>query len=481
VALPAQRQSSIDDEAIGRLRRRAWPITATVVFVGLGIAYSYLWPPFVQHHPFQWFSPIDIWGTFNAAQAFSHGHFGAAYAMNPGFLTLPGILILLAPLAALPSSTHESLLELGKNHQVVQIGHVTGAHGLFLRTQVLASGGHVYVFHPVAWILLGPYMLLLSCSALFACDALAERLQVPRSRRVVLVVAQGVLLWNVSVFWGHPEDALAVALAIYAVVFALNDRWTGAGWLFGAAVVVQPLVILVLPILLFVKGRRGVIALALRAVAPAVVIALPSAISDFHATAHALVTQPALPSLNHQTPWTSLAPKLGGKNSNGAVGGGAIRSVTLVLAVVLGWWARRWRNKPEMLVWAIALAFGLRCFTESVMTAYYVWPALAVGLVVAARASAWRFRLAVGIAVFTTVTAQWGLGLWTWWLLDIGGVIALLLVSFPAESMPAGERGDGERPLVRTPTTAHRVGQTKSPNKKKKRKAARTDRKAARR
>ena len=41
--------------------------------------------------------------------------------------------------------------------------------------------------------------------------------------------------------WGHPEDAVAVGFALYALVFALDGRWTGAGWLFGAALATQPL------------------------------------------------------------------------------------------------------------------------------------------------------------------------------------------------------------------------------------------------
>jgi hypothetical protein len=460
----------------GRLRRRTWPIVASAIFVGLGLVYSYLWGPVVHHTPFVWTSPIDLWGTFNAAISFSHGHFGDAYAKNPGFLSLPGFLIVLAPLAALGSAGHETLLELGRGNHVLETGQVTSAHGVFLRTGTLASGGHVYVFHPQAWTLLAPYMLAVSCVALFASDALAERLGVIWTRRAILSVAQGVLLWNVTVLWGHPEDALAVALAIYAVIFVLDERWSGAGWLFGAAFAVQPLVIVVLPVLLFTKGRRGMIGLVVRSVAPAIVIALPSFVSDFHATFQALVKQPALPALNHRTPWTGLAPKLAGKGVNAPVGGGAVRSVTLVLAVLVGWWARRWKHKPEMLVWVMAVALALRSYTESVMTDYYVWPALAVGLVVAARASNWRFGAALVIALATTIVAQWNLGEWPWWILEIAGVTGLLAISARQDPLPVGDRPQ-ELSSPPIPTAAHR----RAPTQQQKKKALRTNRKAARR
>jgi glycerol uptake facilitator-like aquaporin len=60
-----------------------------------------------------------------------------------------------------------------------------------------------------------------------------------------------------------------------------------------------------------------------------------------------------------------------------------------------------------MLMWAFALALALRCYTESVMTDYYLWPALALALVVAARCSNARFVIAIVAAIATTVTAQW--------------------------------------------------------------------------
>jgi hypothetical protein len=133
-----------------------------------------------------------------------------------------------------------------------------------------------------------------------------------------------------------------------------------------------------------------------------------------------------------------------------------------------------------MLVWAVAVAFALRCYTESVMTAYYVWPALAVAVVVAARENIWRFRAALVLAVFTTVVAQWNLGEWPWWLLDVGGMTAVLLVSVPRASLPALVHSAAPVRLARSLPERNRGGPTKD-DKKRKRKAARSDRKSARR
>lgn len=450
---------------------------ASVVFIGLGSAYLFRWGSVVQHHPYQWLSPPDLWTTFGPAIALIHGHLGSVFGHGAAS---PGILVLLAPIAALSGSLRTTLVEVGTNHH-----HLVSPQTLFiqgspvLRTVAVTFGGHQYLPHPQVLALLVPYMLILSCSALFGCDALAERLQVTPGRRAVLSVAQGVLLWNVSVLWGHPEDAVSVALALYAVVFALDARWIGTGWLFGAAIAVQPLTIVLLPIFLVMMGRRGAFTFLLRVLGPAVVLTIGPLVANFHATVSALTTQANYPRLNHQTPWTSLAPQLGGKGAKMAVGGGPGRLVALVLAVALGWWSRRWRSKPEMIVWAVALALALRCYTESVLDAYYVWPALAVGLVVAARGSIWRLRVAVVVAVATTVVAQWHLGLWLWWSLDVAGVSALLVVTVSPEPLTVEPERQGiPRPR---PVPARDRAAVAASRKKNKRKSERIGRKASRR
>ena len=380
-----------------RLRRRAWPLAVTVAFVVTGMAYSLFWAPVVRHHPY-WIDPGDLWATYRSAHYVGWGDLGGVYGAGTGLVTFPGILLLLAPVAML-----------------------TGALGL---TETFPK----FLAHPTAWLVLGPYEFLLSAVALFACDALAERLGVGRGRRVALCVAEAIVLWNVSVMWGHPEDAVAVGLALYAFVFALDGRWTGAGWLFGAALATQPLVLLMFPVLLALGGRRQVVGLASRAVFPAVALVLTPLISQFHATTHALLDQPNYPGLDHATPWTALAPVLGGRGNSLVVAAGPGRVVALVMACALGWWARRWRHEPALIVWAAAAALALRCFTESVMVDFYVWPALAVGLAAAACVGRWRLAAATAAAVFTTAAAQWRLGWLPWWALVTAGLVVVLAV-----------------------------------------------------
>jgi hypothetical protein len=380
-----------------RLRRRAWPLAVTVAFLVTAMAYSLYWAPVVRHHPY-WIDPGDLWATYRSAHYIGWGDLGGVYGAGTGLVTFPGILLLLAPVAML-----------------------TGALGL-------SETFPKFLAHPTAWLVLGPYEILLSAVALFACDALAERLGVGRGRRVALCVAEAIVLWNVSMMWGHPEDAVAVGLALYAFVFALDGRWTGAGWLFGAALATQPLVLLMFPVLLAFAGRRQMVGLASRAVLPAVALVLTPLISQFHATTHALLDQPNYPGIDHVTPWTALAPVLGGRGQSLVVAAGPGRVVSLVLACALGWWARRWRHEPELIMWAAATALALRCFTESVMVDFYIWPTLTVGLIVAASGGRWRLAVASGAAAFTTAAAQWRLGWLPWWAIVTAGLVVVLAV-----------------------------------------------------
>ena len=408
-------KTSLPDVAT-RLKSRTWPISATVVLLCLAVAYFFAWGPTVQHLPY-WDTPGDLWNTYTVTTALVHGHFGAVYAPRTAFFEFPGILVVLAPIAAL--------------------------------TNALGMGADVYPAHvfayPKAFLLLGPYEVLISAFALFACDALAERLGVDWRRRGVLALVEGVVLFNVSVFWGHPEDAVAIGFALYALIAALDGRFTQAGWLLGFAVAVQPLVVVALPILLAIGGRTKALGLIVRGVIPAAVLVIAPLVSDAHATLHALLDQPAYPlsATNHVTPWTFLAPKLGGSGSTSMVGGGPVRIFSLLLACVLGWWSLRLRNRPAMLVWVFALALALRCYTESVMTDYYMWPALAVGLVVAARCSNLRFAIAIVAAVFTTIAAQWHYSWLPWWLLDAGGITLLLAASWFGSSRRDRRRSRG--------------------------------------
>ena len=391
----------------------------------LQTAYCLWWAPVVRHARYgYWVYPGDIWGTFRSAQFIGWGDLGGIYSASTALVTFPGILLLFAPVAML-----------------------CGALGL-------TESFPMVLPYPTAWMVLGPYEICISCSAIFACDALAERLGVGRARRALLCVVEGVVLWNVSVFWGHPEDALGIALAVYALVLAFDNRWSGAGWLFGAATATQPLVLLMLPVLLAMAGRQRVVSFVTRASVPALALLATPVIAQFHATAHALLAQPNYPNMDHVTPWTSLAPHLGGSGKGLTVAAGPGRVAAMIFACLLGWRARRWRHNPDLLVVAVALALASRCLTESVMVAYYAWPALAVALVTAAKRR-WEWALAAAVAaIVVTVCSDSRLGEWPWWGIVNGGLVLVLLAGMPSRvggPVPITLNAAGPEPVGRIP------------------------------
>jgi hypothetical protein len=404
------------------LARRLFPLLATVGLVAAGMASADWWGPAVLSRS-AWSLPHDLWGTMLAAQRLLHGDLAGLYTPQTGLVTLPGAVLLLVPVVA-----------------------VADAAGLSLRV----PGPHNP--HPGLWLLAGPCEIVLSAVVLFAADALAERLGASRAKRALLAGAGAVALWSVSARWGHPEDAVAVALLLAAIGALHDGRTSRAAWLTGAALAVQPLVLLALPVVLTVVAPRRLPGFLLRAAAPPAVLLAAAAAANWTATVSAVTSQPNWPAIDHPTPWTSLAPHL----SHGAVAAGPVRTLALAAACACGLvLARRWRaarapdtewDPPDLrvLLWWVAVSLALRSLFEPVMVPYYVWPPLAVALIAAS--PSWRRLLATGVAVAAVTglsQGQWR-GVWTWWV----PVIALLALTLAAAWVPRGSPAQpgGARP-----------------------------------
>jgi hypothetical protein len=371
-----------------------------------------------------WGLPDDLWGTLVAAQRLIHLDLGGLYTQPTALITLPGAAVILVPVVA-----------------------VIEAAGLSLQVQ------SVHNPEPAAWLLAGPYEIALSAVALFAADAIAEHLGVSRWKRAVLALAGAVALWNVSVRWGHPEDAVAVGLLLFAILALARGGRRRAAWLVGAAVAIQPLVLLALPIVLALVPARRLAGFLVRAAIPAALVLGAAAAANWNDTVKAVTRQPNWPAIDHPTPWISLAPRMSG----GAVAAGTGRVLAIVVAcgcAVVLW--RRWRaarNRGEWsagtlaeVVWWVAAALALRSVFESVMVAFYLWPVLAIALIAASRS--WP-RLAATAVVTTTLTfvsqATWR-GPWIWWAPMVAG---LGLTLFLARVRPAAPARPGVRPLAR--------------------------------
>jgi hypothetical protein len=401
------------------LLRRLFPLLATVGLIIAGMAGT-IWGP-RYYGKSAWALPDDLWGTMIAAQRLLHLNLGGLYTPPTQLVSLPGAAVIMVPVVALIDAAG---LRLG----------LPDAHGAF----------------PGTWLLAGPYEVAISAVVLFAADAIAERLGVTRPRRFLLAAAGATALWSVTIRWGHPEDAVATGLLLYAILALSEARTSRAAWLAGAAVAVQPLVLLAIPVLLAVVGPRRLPGFLTRAAAPGVLLLAAAAAANWTATIHSVTSQPNSPRIDHPTPWIYLAPHL----ADDQVAAGPARILALVAACgcgLLAW--HSWRThesapsapsapgaasapgwSPERLqelLWWAAVALALRSVFEPVMVAYYLWPPLALALISASRD--WTRLLAAGTtAIVLTFFSQiqWH-NPWIWWTPMIAGLAVTLFFACP--------------------------------------------------
>jgi hypothetical protein len=381
------------------LSLRAVPLVGSVAFVVIAVNYALWWDPLV-HHVDAWWVPSDFYINYFATSAFVHGHWGAIYAGHTGFISFPGVIALLAPAVAMAQALH---LSLGVPYTAVST--------------------------PTTWLVLEPIALLAGTMALFSVDAVARRLELPVLRRSLLMAVEVVALWDLLENNWHPEDALAVAFVLWAILAVLDGRWRRAGWLLGLAVAFQPLALLALAavVALAPKGTAG--RLLVRAGLPAALLLAGPVIANPRTTLRAVIDQPAYPLVNHPTPWLHFAPRL----SEGVVAGGPVRLVAVIVAVLVSWFVCRRTERPELVLWVVAVSFAARSLFEAVMVAYYIWPTLAVGLIVAARARWARFGVVCVLSLFATFFALHGWrGEWGWWSVLVLCIGAVLVAAWPA-------------------------------------------------
>jgi hypothetical protein len=421
------------------MARRFWPIVTTALVLATGMVFIFAWNPLV-HHNGSWATGGDLWGIYRGAHYVAWGSLGAIYTGGTGIVAFPGMSVLLAPVAAITGHFH-----------------MTESYGPF------------FIPRPTAALVLMPVELLLASTAIFASDALAERLEVGRRRRIWLCLTVGAVVWPVAEVWGHAEDPLAVALAIYAMIAMLNRKWAVMGWLFGLGILMQPLVALLLPLFIGASPRGQRFLLAVRASALSVVLVGVAFAGDASDTYRQLVQQPTPPSINHATPWVALAPHLTSTGVqtihrsalvSGGLGHAAVKAVTVtgvptlmvsggpgrmidvVLAFLLGVFVWRRPQPPIRLLWLAAVVLASRCFFEPVMTPYYLAPPLILCLIMLARQRGKRFWPGAAIALETTVFSYHHLNPWIWWLPIVAGLIALLALGYPGDIRARAEPSD---------------------------------------
>ena len=410
-------------------RSARWPIVAASVLVFTGFLYSLVWGPLVQHGS-HWVVPGDIWATFRAAHYVGWGDIGDVYGPLTGLVTFPLIAVVLAPVALLS-------------------GHLG-----------LSESLPFFLPHPSAWLLLGPVELAIGASTLFPLDALGERIGITRPRRILLLGIETALLWPVVAIWGHPEDALAMTFGLWGLMAALDGRWTRCGWMWGLAIAAQPLVVLMLPVVFGMSPLRRWPGIALRTAAPALALLAVPLVQSWADTSRALFQQPNYPSVDHPTPWAALAPVLSSAHrivstqfsqvhtphgvrfttslvtgtAGRVIAAGPGRLIALLLSIGMGVWVNRRRPVGLEVMWLCGLALSLRCVFESVMNPYYLWPPLALLVLVVACSSWWRFAMTGAAAFAVTVYSYHRTGPWAWYLPVMVLLATAVMASWPSQS-----------------------------------------------
>lgn len=412
----------------------------------IGMVFMFDWNP-AFHHESSWATPGDQWGMLRGAHFVAWGYLGGVYSQGNGIVTLPGMPILLAPVAILSSHFH-----LSESYQPFMLSR------------------------PTAALLLEPAEILAASTVVFACDALTERLDLSRRRRFAVCIVVAVVAWPTAAIWGHAEDAMAVTFAIYALLALMDSRWSAVAWLLGFGIVMQPLVAMLVPLLAAAAPRGARLSVVVRAALLPVFLVATALAGNLGDTYRALLTQPTPPSVNHATPWVAWTPKLhSGIVSVGhtvrlipgsghpvlgpispstqaaaSVAAGPGRLLYLLLALIIALWVMVRPQPIDRLLWLAAAVLASRCLFEAVMTPYYLAPPLILSIVLSARMGARRFWAVVAISLEVTVFAYHHLEPWAWWLPILVALVGVLALNFPAGMpSPSGTQAPGSTVIPR--------------------------------
>jgi hypothetical protein len=312
------------------------------LFVGFGLELA-----LGQH---SWYSPRDVWTSFRGGQYLIWGDYAAALH----YVSAPGTAILLAPPAF--------------------VAYHLGLVGAF----------PFPLLHPPAWEVLCPYMAVIGATIVPAADSLARVLGTPERHRIALNWAIVCFAVPVIALWGHPEDVVALAIAMQGAKLAIEGKWHGAGWLFGFAVTIQPLVLLVLfPVMALGAPRRWPGIVVRSAVPTLTVMAIP--VLTTGGDVLRFMQEPNYIVPNFPTPFVWLGPSAG----HNLISAAPERALAVLVAVLIGYLAWRRQVTPVGAIWCAALAMGARVVLEPVLTPYYLWPMAALALVVIAATNRW--------------------------------------------------------------------------------------------
>ncbi len=307
-------------------------------------------------------SPESIYSTW----AIAHGQLSCAYpAGDPTFAPF------IAPLYPLLSGGVAALARIGHTVPFPSLGAHCSNAIIAMDHWIPRSGANV----PTLWIGCLGWLVLMA-------GAVAVRRATGRGRcgwepATVMFMACFPPVFMTLTEYFHPQDLMAMGLALGGLACVRRGRWIWVGVLFGLAVTSQQFALLILaPLLVIVPWKRR-FQIAGAAIGTAVLVVLPLVALHSEGVIHAAVLG------SGNGPWSGVTV-LGAVHLEGPLRVAASRELPIVLSMVAAWLAVRRLGslvlEPVPLLSLVATSLCLRLVFEENLYGYY-FMAVAVVLV----------------------------------------------------------------------------------------------------
>ena len=329
---------------------------ATVLFVGIVAVLG--GPALID-------APESVYGTW----AVAHGHIACAYPS--------------ASLPALPPTAPVYVLLSGGIAAIARIGHTVafpsaGAMGPNCDRALVAIGHwsvNAGASCPTRWI--GCIGWLALMTGVVSWLRASGRGRCGWEPVTLVVVASLPPVWLCVQSYFHPQDLLAMGIALCALACARRGRWVGAGILIALAVLSQQFALLVAAPLLVLAPASRRIPYAVAALTTTALVVLPLAMATSGRALRAIT----LGTGDNPVPGGTVVWEL---QLHGAAFVLLTRVAPVAVSIALAWWLTRRLGplalQPVTLMAVVAVSLGLRLVFEQLLVAYY-FMALAVSLV----------------------------------------------------------------------------------------------------
>jgi Glycosyltransferase family 87 len=278
----------------------------------------------------------------------------------------------------------------GDVHRFFEAQPVMGPMSLLLRAPFAALGLHLGDGSELTLYRFGVFPCLLATALLgvFLLTRMRERERAALACLLIPVLVAFNPLTTRALKFGHPEEILAAALCVAAVLAATRKRPLLAGVMLGAAIATKQWALMAALPVAFAE-REHPWRLLTAAAGTAALLIVPMALGDLHRFVElnhgaGVVGGGAMPTniwfgFGHNVPLTlgpngSSTPPREISHAIGAISHPLVLIVGAALA--LAWWPRRRTAQPEDALLLIALILLVRCLLDPLTNSYYHLPFL---------------------------------------------------------------------------------------------------------